>query len=198
MKMILDLHDSGEFFTVSNVYLAEELNNDSVDRKLDREIKDATLFAEIADLLDSNAIVKLPKNKEILLENLVVDKLNSLESSKIRASSEVRNILNNHISEIDIFDFYKYTKTNNILNSAKYTITSANQSDQQTAINNITSDSVKLPLLNAFNELVACSANIETKRQVFTDAVTTLQEIEDATTETDVQTVLDTFTKKYQ
>jgi len=198
MKMILDLHDSGEFFTVSNVYLAEELNNDSVDRKLDREIKDATLFAEIADLLDSNAIVKLPKNKEILLENLVVDKLNSLESSKIRASSEVRNILNNHISEIDIFDFYKYTKTNNILNSAKYTITSANQSDQQTAINNITSDSIKLPLLNALNELVACSANIETKRQVFTDAVTTLQEIEDATTETDVQTVLDTFTKKYQ
>ena len=194
MKMMLDLHDGGNYFIINSTYTTDNVNILNPVKKLDREVKDAKLFENITNLLASGSYVKFLKNKELTsINDLEVKTLSDLEKERIDASTKVRNILNDYVSNIDVFDFYQFTISNNILNDAGFTITDKNVSDQSTAINNTN----KPELISALDVLIKSKTNIEKYRGIYNDSEKTLQNIDDATDVTSIQSSLNTFTTKY-
>ena len=194
MKMMLDLHDGGNYFIINSTYTTDNVNILNPVKKLDREVKDAKLFENITNLLASGSYVKFLKNKELTsINDLEVKTLSDLEKERIDASTKVRNILNDYVSNIDVFDFYQFTISNNILNDAGFTITDKNVSDQSTAINNTN----KPELISALDVLIKSKTNIEKYRGIYNDSEKTLQNIDDAVDVTSIQSSLNTFTTKY-
>lgn len=195
---MLDLHDGGDYFIINGTYTTEKSTVAANHQKIDKEILDARLFSNITDLLLTST-VKFLKNKQLnSTSDLVITAVTPLDEAKTLASSTVRNILDNAISNIDIAMFYRYTKANNILNDANMTVTSSNSTARSTEINSITVLATKTMLQAALTELTVTSTAIETCRIIFDDALLAIQGIQDAIDVPGVNLALSTFTTKHK
>jgi len=196
MKMFCNVMDCGSTYLVNNVFKNTSDNTPIIsNNSIMLEIKDTAVYDSIVYYLGKSKIVRIPKNVDPLTATDLIIAVNNdnLENEKSAARFTVINVINRSAGSTTNFDFFRFSVLNNKLNAKGYNITGDEKEDQYLNILSSGDDSL-IGLLQKFLEV---QAKIEEYDDMYDQAQTALQEIDDATNNTEVSQARDKFLSKY-
>jgi len=193
-RMLLNVYDNGLFWVVNNAFVSEEYMQNFTNTVNTIEIRDTLTFAAIVDALATGRKVKLPKNVGLIGPgDLIIDVADEFSASKNSAYVKISNVMNSRLGNRYNYDFFKFNILNNKLISKGYSITDDNKEEKYLEILE-TADDAMISLLQGFLEV---QSKIQEYYNIYDQGTTAINNLEDCTTVTEVDTVLNTFISQY-